>query len=138
MKKLIFILLFIPMLLFAGEQFMIQSGEAFVKDGNSWKEVKMKMKLNETDTIKVVAGEEVKLVTFNGTIYSVRGEKEILLKTLLETKNEERSLLEKLFIKLGKKVDGNNDGPTAVAGVRGADIYKQSQRILAKELYWEE
>jgi hypothetical protein len=57
------------------------------------------------------------------------------LVSMVSAKDKDSTLL-RLWNKL-KKEQTQDYGPTAVAGVRGDNVYKQDKAQLKRDLYWE-
>ena len=145
MKKAPFVMLAVPVLagMLAAEPVMVQlvSGDVQVKDSakGSWEKVQMKMKLDDSAVIKVAKNSRVQLVTKTGSVINLSGETTAKVSDLFASSSSSPMMnkLKSIQSKLGR--DGNDSfSATAVAGVRGADVYEQNQQLLKKELYWEE
>ncbi len=112
-------------------------GKAFVKKGKVWKKLKINMILTAKDVIKVSKKSTVNLKTSNGKLLIVKGSKVVKLQTLFVQSGKKKSM-NALINKLGKGKRMNSYAPTAVAGVRGADVSKQKKKVKKEELNWED
>ncbi|MBU1077041.1 MAG: hypothetical protein KKH98_07105 [Spirochaetes bacterium] len=108
-------------------------GKAFVKEKNGWSRLKLNMKVKSDDIIKAEKKSVVKIRFSEKKEVLIKGEKTIGLSDLLKKKNSSRSFLNRLF----KKDKAATDGPTAVAGVRGKDVSKQTNKVKKEKLNWE-
>jgi hypothetical protein len=116
-------------------------GNVLVKSsGGSWKKAEKNMKLEDTHMIKTEKNGMAQLKLRSGQFYKVMSNKTMNLKDIAKigssAKKGSLSKLNALKSKLGK--GGSKSGPTAVAGVRGADVSKQKTPIKPSELIWEE
>ena len=144
MKKIIGIfvaLSFLAAAMLSAETVMIQvfSGSVKVKTGDSWVSAKIKMKLDDSAFVQVSQGAKLQLLTASGQVINITSEKSFQVKELFANVKATplAGKLAGIKAKLGK-AGASDAGPSAVAGVRGADVYQQSKQGLKKDLYWEE
>ncbi len=108
-----------------------------------WIKAKWNMKLEKNYIIKTAKGAQAKIRLKNGS-YTISPNKTVKMTDILaKTKKSKRSFslvrLNLLRRKLGKGGTGNANTPTAVAGVRGADVSEISKfPIRPSELIWED
>jgi len=144
MKRVSFLsLLFVLFVSFLySETVMVKtvSGDVKVKTGNSWVVVKPLAKIDDSSLLKVYEKSKVQIMNSAGTIVSVDTPREVVIKDLFIATSNPRMFakLNSIKNKIGKKGSAGEEGPTAVAGVRGADVYAQNKDALRKDLYWEE
>jgi hypothetical protein len=144
MKKLIGLMAAVAVLsaaVLSAETVMVQvfSGSVKVKTGDAWVNAKVKMKLDDSAFVQVAKGSKLQLLTASGQVINITTEKSFQVKELFAAVKTSplSGKLAGIRAKLGKG-GGSDMGPTAVAGVRGADVYQQSKQGLKKDLYWEE
>lgn len=122
-------------------------GKVLIKTSASskkWIKPKLNMKLDENYVIRTGKNAEVTIKLRDGSSYKITANKTISVKTIAlragKTKNSSAlSRLKSLKYKLGKGGKSDTGAPTAVAGVRGADVSKKSKSpINPSELIWEE
>ena len=110
-----------------------------------WFPVKMNITLDSQNILKVYKNSEVTLANEAGA--SIRLTKEDtyeitkLLSQFSAKENEQTSVVKVIgskLLKLSKETKHNLMAPTAVAGVRGADVSQQKSSVKASELYWAE
>ena len=125
----------------SAETVMVQvfSGSVKVKTGDAWVNAKIKMKLDDSTFVQVAKGSKLQLSTVSGKVINITTEKSFQVKDLFVAAKTSplAGKLAGIRAKLGKG-SASDMGPTAVAGVRGADVYQQSKQGLKKDLYWEE
>ncbi len=109
-----------------------------------WVKPKLNMALDGNYVIKTGKNSEVSIRLKNGSLYKITANKTVNVKTIAlkagKTKNSSAlSRLRSLKNKLGRGGKSDMGTPTAVAGVRGADVSKKSKSpINPSELIWEE
>ncbi|MBU1077407.1 MAG: hypothetical protein KKH98_08955 [Spirochaetes bacterium] len=111
-----------------------------------WMKPRLNVKLDDKDQIKLVKGGIAKLKFIDGSIVEIKESKIYQvgdvknLATSKRTKGKSvLSKLKSLKSKLGKGGGADKGGPTAVAGVRGADVSEKSKSpVKPSELVWEE
>ena len=127
----------------------LYKGDVLIKTSASsknWIKPKLNMKLNEDSIIKTGKNSEVNIKLKNGSIYKISSNKTVKLMTIMAKlktgKSKNLSTLSRLKLlraKLGKGGKSDTGSPTAVAGVRGADVSKKSKSpINPSDLIWEE
>jgi hypothetical protein len=116
------------------------SGDVKVQNGNSWNIVKAGAKLDDSAVLRVGANGRVQIVNQTGTMINVASSREDSVKNMfLEVTNPRMfAKLNAIKGKISRTGSANDSAATAVAGVRGADVYAQNKESLKKELYWEE
>lgn len=128
----------------SAETVMIKTlkGNVMVKSSETgdWQKAKMNMKLDDSAMIQVKGNGSIALITAKGRILSVDEERTLQVSELFQTASSGNSLsarLAALRAKLSKDSGDSTHTATAVAGVRGADVYEQRKDQAKRELYWE-
>lgn len=110
-------------------------GKAFIQKGKEWLPLSLKAPLLKTDTIKTEKDSKIKIKLSNGELLEIKANKVIRIETLLKKAEKEKG--SKQLLKKIKKQDANQEGPSAVAGVRGkADSKKE--KVKPDEVKWKE
>ncbi len=109
---------------------------------SKWIKPKYNMKIEGNYIIKTSKGAEAKIKLANGSLYTISAGKTVKMSDVIaKTKKSKRSFslakLQLLRNKLGRGSGKNINSPTAVAGVRGADVSSKTP-IRPSELIWEE
>ncbi len=108
-----------------------------------WIKAKWNMKIEKNYIIKTAKGAKANIRLKNGS-YTISQNKtvkmtDILAKTKKSKKSFSLAKLNLLRRKLGRGASGSANTPTAVAGVRGADVSEISKYpIRPSELIWED
>jgi len=120
-------------------------GEVMVKacPDSKWTKPDYNMKLDEKCIIRTGKNGEAQIKLKDGSLYRIPSNTTIEINTIKAKAKSLRkaSLLSRLNLlrsKLGKGKTLAKGTPTAVAGVRGADVSKESFNIKPSELIWEE
>lgn len=153
MRKIsvVLILLFFCSSIYAANVGIIKfsKGKVLVKQSEKskkWKKAKIKMKLTEKHIIKTTAKAKAQIQLKNGSVFNVLSNKVVKMKDILKrvgSKNKKNASamakLKSLKNRLGKGGEKGAAGPTAVAGVRGADASeKKKAPVRSSQLVWEE
>lgn len=125
----------------------LYKGNVKVKLNSSekWIKPKINLKLDERDIIKTASKSSAKIKFVSGDVYEIPAGKTIKVKDIAKLIKSKRagkgttlSRLRSLKQRLGKGGLGSG-GPTAVAGVRGADVSEKSKSpVKPSDLVWEE
>lgn len=142
---LVFCLLLIsPVLAFGDAVLTLSMGKVDIKSAGAtkWEPVKINMTILSSDTIRVGKKSKAVLKLSDGSTINVPALKVMKLSDIENQKgsagNKSLSqLLKEKGIKLSKTGSGDT-GITAVAGVRGADVDSQKNKVKASELKWKD
>ena len=150
MRKLI-LLVIIMLFVIAGSLLAETVGKIRLFRGNvmvktspntKWSKAKINMKLEDTAMIKVAKGASIQIKLKDGSTLTLNKRQIIRMSNLIKTKkNTKLTSLAKLRLlknKLDKGTGSGLDVPTAVAGVRGADVSEEKSPISPTDLIWEE
>lgn len=140
-KKLLYsiiLVLLVPLMIFAKGKLTFVKGKVYYKNKTSkvWKPAKLNMKLKTSDMIKVGKKSVVIIKFKDGSKYTIKKPKTMKIGKIEKiVKSRKKSKINKFIKKKGIQ----SSGPTAVAGVRGADISEKSKtnKIQPDKLKWE-
>jgi hypothetical protein len=147
MKKLITLIMGLVMVMgtaLYAETLMIQSvsGDVqFKKDLNgAWATMKAKDKIDDSYYVQVKSGGKVQMLSQSGSIVKIDTVKSARISDLTASMkgNSMYAKLNNIKNKISSKGSDSGNGPTAVAGVRGDNVYEQNKTALKHDLYWEQ
>ncbi len=148
MKKIYLILLILLIsssLALADAVLTLSVGKVYVKkeNGTKWTPAKINMTLSSSDMVRVGKKSRAVIKLSNGTLYTITEMKSMNISKIEEQsakstgKKSIGQLLKEKGIKLSKS-SASASGVTAVAGVRGADVDSQKNKIKPKDIKWKE
>ncbi len=147
--KLFFILfiLCLPALLLSDALLTLSMGKVEIKGKSSpkWIPAKINMKVLSTDMIRIGKKSKAVLKLTDGSLYTIDTMKVFKLSQIeKDTKSNTGTskglgaLLKQKGIKIVKNKNESESGVSAVAGVRGADVDNQKNKVKADELKWKD
>lgn len=124
----------------------LSMGKVDIKNDGSvkWVQAKINQTVLSSDSIRVGKKSKAVIKLSDGTIISVPSMKVAKLSELEAQKASGAGgkglsqLIREKGIKLAKSRSGDPGGVTAVAGVRGADVDSQKERIKPSQLKWKD
>ena len=124
-------------------------GSVLIKTSNTskqWINAKLNMSLDEKSIIKTSKNSEAQIKLKDGSLFRITSDQTVNMQDIMTkaagTESGNSSAMARLLSlknKLGKGDNSGVESPTAVAGVRGADVSKKSESpVRPSELIWEE
>lgn len=110
-------------------------GKALIKKNNKWINLSIGTMVSKNDIIKTGKGASVKIKFNNDKIGEIKANQVVKVESLFLASSTKKGSMNSLMKKIGKSYEIQG-GPTAVAGVRGADVSKQKKKVKKDELDW--